>query len=107
MNQNEIIISAIIIALVTALTRFLPFLVFSRKKTPVLVEKLGRLLPCAIMGLLVVYCLREVSFSVPGEWLPAAISVAVVCGVYLWRKNTLAGIISGTVCYMILVQNIF
>ncbi len=97
-----------VITLVTALTRFLPFAVFGRgRKTPPLVEKLGRLLPYSIMGMLVVYCLKGTSFSSLGGFVPALISIFVVTGVYLWRKNTLLSIVAGTVTYMILVQIVF
>lgn len=97
-----------VITLVTALTRFLPFAVFGRgRKTPPLVEKLGRLLPYSIMGMLVVYCLKGTSFSSLGGFVPALISIFVVTGVYLWRKNTLLSIVAGTVSYMILVQIVF
>ena len=108
MTNNTIWLSAAVIALVTALTRFLPFALFSKEsKTPKLVEKLGRVLPYAIMGMLVVYCLKSTSFSSVEQWLPALISVVVVAVVYLWRKNTLASIIVGTLCYMLLVQRVF
>ena len=108
MTDLHIFLTLAVIALVTAITRFLPFVIFTGgKKTPRLVEKLGRLLPFAIMGMLVVYCLRSVSFADMGTWFPALLSVIVVSAVYVWRKNTLASIIAGTVCYMILVQKFF
>ena len=101
-------ITIAVIVLVTALTRFLPFFLFGRgKKTPPLVEKLGRLLPFAIMGMLLIYCLKGTTFTSLEGWLPALISIGAVTGVYLWRKNTLAAIIVGTICYMILVQSVF
>ncbi len=97
-----------VIALVTALTRFLPFLVFrGDKKTPRLVEKLGRVLPYAIMGMLVVYCLRGISFTSFSGFLPMLIGCAVVTALHLWRRNTLLSIIGGTVSYMLLVQLVF
>lgn len=108
MNNGEIWLTVAVIALVTAFTRFLPFAVFgSGKKTPKLVEKLGGVLPYAIMGMLVVYCMKSTSFGELAMWLPAVISIVVVGVVYLWRKNTLASIITGTLCYMILVQKVF
>ena len=97
-----------VIALVTAITRFLPFAVFGRgRKTPPLVEKLGRLLPYAIMGMLVVYCLKGTTFTSLEGFVPALISIGVVTGVYLWRKNTLLSIVAGTISYMLLVQLFF
>ena len=97
-----------VIALVTAALRFLPFLLFSgKKKTPKLIEKLGRVLPYAIMGMLVVYCLKGVHFTDVGGYLPPLIGCLVVGVSYVWRRNTLVSIVLGTVCYMLLVQLVF
>ncbi len=108
MNDTQALIAIAIIAAVTALTRFLPFLIFDNgKKTPRLVEKLGRLLPPAVMGMLVVYCLKDVSFTALSGFMPALISCAVTAALYLWRRNTLLAILVGTVCNMLLVQLVF
>ncbi len=97
-----------VIALVTALIRFLPFVLFNdKRKTPKVIEKLGKLLPYAIMGMLVVYCLKGVSFTSLSGVLPSVIACLVVGVLYVWRRNTLISIIAGTVCYMILVQVVF
>ncbi len=97
-----------VIALVTALLRFLPFALFNdKRRVPKIIDKLGRLLPYAIMGMLVVYCLRGVSFRSISGFLPELISCVVVGALYVWRRNTLLSIILGTVCYMILVQAVF
>ncbi|MBQ7337941.1 MAG: AzlD domain-containing protein [Clostridia bacterium] len=97
-----------VIALVTALIRFLPFLIFrGDKKTPKLIEKLGRILPYAIMGMLVVYCLKGISFTDVSGFLPSLIACAVVALLHLWRRNTLISIIAGTLSYMLLVQLVF
>ncbi|MBQ7288921.1 MAG: AzlD domain-containing protein [Clostridia bacterium] len=95
-------------ALVTAALRFLPFIVFNEnRKTPKWIEKLGRLLPFAVMGMLVVYCLKDVHFASVSGFLPALIACLVVGIFYVWKRNTLISIVSGTVCYMILVQTVF
>ena len=97
-----------VIALVTAVTRFLPFVIWSsNRKTPALIEKLGRSLPYAIMGMLVVYCLKSVSFAEISGFLPEFISCIAVGILYVWKRNTLISIISGTACYMLLVQKVF
>ena len=97
-----------VIALVTALLRFLPFLVFDRgRKTPKLLEKMGRILPYAIMGMLVVYCLKSISFTGISGFLPELIACVVTGALYIWRRNTLLSILCGTVCYMLLVQLVF
>ena len=97
-----------VIALVTALLRFLPFLIFNgKRKTPKIIEKLGAALPYAIMGMLVVYCLKDLNFTHLSSWLPELIGCAVVGGLYVWKRNTLLSILCGTVCYMLLVQFVF
>ena len=97
-----------VIAAVTALTRFLPFIVFrGDKKTPAWIERLGRSLPYAMMGMLVVYCLKDVSFTALEGFAPAALACAVVTLLHLWRRSTLLSIIGGTLTYMLLVQFVF
>ena len=97
-----------VIALVTALIRFLPFIVFNgSRKTPKIIEKLGKILPYAIMGMLVVYCLKDTSFESVSGYLPALISSLLVGLLYVWKRNTLISIICGTVCYMLFVQMVF
>lgn len=92
-----------VIALVTAALRFLPFLVF-RKKTPEPVLYLGRVLPFAIMAMLVVYCLKDVSFIAAPYGIPAALSVILVVLLHKWKHNTLLSILGGTVVYMLLMR---
>lgn len=97
-----------VVALVTLLLRALPFLIFRReRKTPELVLRLGRMIPFAAVGMLSVYCLKDLSFSSFSGWLPELLAVAVVTGLHLWRKNTLLSMIGGTACYMLLVQFVF
>ena len=106
--SKELYVFLAVAAAVTALLRFLPFAVFSEKrKPPRILTYLGRVLPAAVMAMLVVFCLRGTGFSSPAEYLPGLISVAVTAGLYIPTKNTLLGIIGGTVCYMLLVQFVF
>lgn len=108
MNDGYLWASVAVIALVTAGLRFLPFVIFNGKRqTPKIIEKLGRLLPYAIMGMLVVYCLKDTSFTQISGFLPALIACGVVGVLYVWKRNTLLSIIVGTVCYMVLVQMVF
>ena len=104
---HSLIIVAMV-ALATQITRWTPFLLFSGdKKLPKVVEDLGRLLPPAMMGLLLVYSLRNVSFASAGQWLPECIAIAVTAGLHLWRRNSLLSIAGGTITYMLLVQVVF
>ena len=95
-------------ALVTIALRFLPFLIFGEnRKTPPLVAYLGRVLPYAIMGMLVVYCLKDMDLSAAPFGIPEFLGCAVVALLHFWKRNTPLSIGAGTVCYMILVQYVF
>ena len=97
-----------VVALVTIGLRFLPFAIFSgNKSVPPFVAYLGRVLPYAIMGMLVVYCLRNTHIATAPHGLPEMISCALVAALHLWKRNTLISIAGGTVCYMLLVQFVF
>lgn len=97
-----------VIASVTALLRFLPFVIFSdNRKIPKTIEKLSKILPYAIMGMLVVYCLKGISFGSVSRFVPVLIACVVVGVLYVWKRNTLISIICGTLCYMVLVQVVF
>lgn len=103
--------SALIIAvagLVTVALRFLPFLIFGGKReTPAYISYLGRVLPSAIMAMLVVYCLRNISFAAAPHGLPELIACIVVVLLHVWRRNSIISILGGTACYMLLVQLVF
>ena len=104
MTEQKAVLAVVIMAGVTVLLRYLPFLIFNRRSTPRVVARLGRVLPCAIMGMLVVYCLRSVSFGSLTGWMPALAASASTVGLHLWRRNTLISIIGGTAVYMILIR---
>ena len=102
------VLMVVIITLVTMATRFLPFLLFQdQKKTPPVITYLGHVLPFAIMGMLVVYCLKDVSFLRPPFGMPELIGCATVAALHVWKRNTLLSIGAGTVCYMLLIRFIF
>ncbi|MEE1066832.1 MAG: AzlD domain-containing protein [Acutalibacteraceae bacterium] len=108
MTDKHYWISLAIMVFVTALLRFLPFMVFGgKRKTPAIIEKLGRTLPFAVMGMLVIYCLKDVSFTAVSGFLPQLIGCLVTGLLYVWKKNTLLSILVGTVSYMLLVQFVF
>ena len=95
-------------ALVTVALRFLPFLIFGEKReTPAIITYLGKVLPFAIMGMLVVYCLKDVTLTAAPFGIPEAIGCMVVALLHIWKRNTLLSIGAGTVCYMLLVQLVF
>ncbi|MBR5546375.1 MAG: branched-chain amino acid transporter permease [Clostridia bacterium] len=108
MNNLHSALIVAVVALVTIGLRFLPFAIFSGSKpVPPFVAYLGKVLPYAIMGMLVVYCLRNVSITAAPHGLPELISCALVTALHLWKRNTLISIVGGTACYMLLVQLAF
>ncbi len=108
MTLTEQIITIGVVVLGTMLTRFLPFLVFpAGKPTPDYIKYLGRVLPAAVFGMLVVYCLKNVSFLTGSHGLPELIAIAVVVALHSWKRQMLLSIAGGTVCYMLLVQMVF
>ncbi len=111
MTRNAIVI--FIIALATALCRFLPFMIFiSDKKTPDFIAYLGKALPFAIMGMLVVYCLRSVDFAghtagtrlLTSHGFPEIISILVIMLIHRLKRNSILSILSGTICYVLIVN---
>ena len=104
--QSLVII--LMVALATQITRWTPFLLFSgERKLPRVVEDLGKLLPPAMMGLLVVYSLRSTDLLGGSHGMPEAIAVAATALLHLWKRNTLVSILAGTAVYMLLVQLVF
>lgn len=101
-NMHALLLT-VVIALVTAALRFLPFAVF-RNKTPEPILYLGRVLPFAIMAMLVVYCLKDVSFVAAPYGIPAVLSVLLVVLLHKWKHNTLLSILGGTLLYMLLIR---
>lgn len=107
MTTAQSILTILAVVLATMLTRFLPFLIFPEGRTPpAAVTYLGTVLPYAVIGLLVIYCLKDAVFT---SWhgLPELISIAFIVVLHKWRKNTLLSIAAGTILYMVLVQNFF
>lgn len=105
--RNPVLLIAVV-AVVTALLRFLPFWVFGENRTtPQWLLRMGRLLPYAIMGMLVVYCLKDVTLTTAPFGLPEFLGCAIVAGLHIWKRNTLLSIGGGTLCYMLLIQLVF
>lgn len=108
MNNLHSLLLIAVISLVTILLRFLPFWVFgSNGKTPPYINYLGKVLPYAIMGMLVVFCMKNVSLTSFPFGLPELIASAAVVLLHVWRRNTLISIVGGTALYMVLVQLVF
>lgn len=104
--QALITIGAVVLG--TMVTRFLPFLIFpASKPTPKYIQYLGKVLPFSVIGLLVIYCFKNVSVLAYPHGLPELLAIAVTAALHLWKKNMLLSIAGGTVCYMLLVQLVF
>ena len=108
LTTRQSLIIILVISFVTLLTRAVPFIFFpSKKKTPEFLAYLSGTLPLAVIGMLVIYCLKGTSVISYPFGLPELLSVAAVAAVHLWKKNTLLSIGGGTVIYMLLVQFVF
>ncbi len=100
--MNAAILIAVM-AITTMALRFLPFLIFGRN-TPGYISYLGKVLPQAIIGLLVVYCLKDVDFMKSPYGIPEIIAGIFTAGIQIWKRNPVVSILSGTVIYMVLIR---
>ncbi len=108
MTELQLIITIAMVVLGTMLTRFTPFLVFpAGKDTPKYVQYLGKALPGAALGMLVIYCFKDVDPLARAHGLPELIALAVIVGLHLWKRNMLLSIAAGTAAYMLLVTFVF
>ena len=109
MSNIQFILTIAVCAAATMLTRFLPFLVFGSRggRVPEVVEYLGHVLPAAIFGMLIVYCLKGVTPFAGSHGIPEAMAIAATIALHKWKHQTLVSIAGGTVCYVLLVQLVF
>lgn len=108
MTLTQQIITIGMVVLGTMITRFLPFIVFpAGKPTPKYIQYLGKVLPGAVFGMLVIYCLKNVSILGGTHGIPEAISIILVICLHLYKRQMLLSIAGGTICYMLLVQFVF
>ena len=109
MSDLQFILTIAVCAAATMLTRFLPFLVFGSRggRVPEVVEYLGHVLPAAIFGMLIVYCLKGVTPFAGSHGIPEAMAIAATIALHRWKHQTLVSIAGGTVCYVLLVQLVF
>lgn len=108
LSAPETLASIAVMAAVTFLTRALPFLLFDRgDHPPRIVLYLGQVLPPAVIAMLIIYCLKGVSFAAPAGWVPALVAGLSAVALHLWKHNDLLSIFGATALYMLLVQVIF
>jgi branched-subunit amino acid transport protein AzlD len=107
-DYRHAMIIMIVMGLMTLATRILPVLIFGRsEKVPDFILYLGKVVPFTAMGLLIVYCLRDVSVFRGLHAIPEILALAVVAVSYLWKKNSILSVVAGTIVYMFLVQKVF
>ena len=108
MTFTQQLITILMVILGTMLTRFLPFLIFpANKLTPAYIRYLGKVLPAAVFGMLVIYCLKNVSLFSGSHGIPELLSILLVVLLHLWKRQMLLSIAGGTICYMLLMQLVF
>lgn len=108
LSFGESVLIIVVIAVITFGLRAAPFILFRRTGTiPTVITYLGNVLPPAVIGMLIVYCLRNVSVMDAPFGIPELIAVVTVAALHLWRKNSLLSILGGTACYMALIQVVF
>jgi len=108
MNENLIIaVTIFTVAVMTWITRGLPYLLFNKKNPPQIITYLGTVLPASIMVILVIYCLRDTHFTAYPHGAAELISVFLIVVMQFWRKNLIISVFVGTVCYMLLIRTVF
>lgn len=108
MSNTQLILMIAVAGACTFATRLFPFALFGGKKeVPKFIKYLGNVLPVAILGILIVYCLRNFEKGSINYILPQIIAVALTAGIHLWKKNTLLSIAVGTIGYMLLIHFVF
>ena len=105
MSEGQALLTVLICAAVTALTRAVSFLLFpAGREAPRFITWLSRLLPRAVMAMLMIYCLKDVSFSAASGFLPPLLAVAATATVHLWKRQMMLSIVGGTAVYMLLIR---
>lgn len=105
-NVSHALVLIAVMAAITMMLRFLPFFLFSGK-TPKVILYLGNVLPYSIMAMLIVYCLKDINLTGTSHGIPEFVAVLLVVILHKWKHNMLLSILSGTICYMLLVQMVF
>ncbi|MCQ2105842.1 MAG: branched-chain amino acid transporter permease [Fibrobacter sp.] len=105
MTSQQQIITIVILAVITFMTRALPFLIFpAGKPTPKYIQYLGKALPLSVFGMLVVYCLKDVQWLEGSHGIPEILGIAAVVLMHLWRRQLFLSMAVGTAIYMILIR---
>ena len=104
MSTIQTIITLLVIALATQITRFLPFIIFRKQeKSSPFISYLATVLPLTVLGILVVYCLKDLTFSQPQKIINNILAITIIVVLHLWKRKVLLSILAGTLCYIILI----
>ena len=107
-DTTHSLLLVLVMAVFTALTRFLPFIAFPEgRKKPKVIIYLGKVLPYSLIGMLVIYCFKNVSVISAPFGIPEILAAVLVALLHIWKRNTLISVFSGVIFYLILVQFIF
>lgn len=105
MSNTQMLWTVMIMALAVQLTRWMPFIFFKNSdRLPSAVSYLGKVIPAAMMGMLVIYCYKDYDFASVTSALPAILAGLACAGIHLWKRNTILSIAAGTAIYMILIR---
>lgn len=108
MTHKQMLLTVLVVMLGMMFTRFLVFFIFPpSKEPPQFVNYLGKVLPAAAIGLLVIYALKEVKLTKAPFAIPEFLAILVIVLIHKWRRNSLLSIATGTIVYMVLIQGVF
>lgn len=108
MNTMQTILIIFTAAFFTFITRAFPFILFSKtEQPPAIISYLGKILPAAVIAILIIYCMKTINFQSLSSFVPQLIASFIVVLLHLWKRNNLISIGMGTVCYMVMVQFVF
>ena len=105
MTAVQIFITIAVVVFGTVITRSISFIIFpANRETPPFITYLGKVLPSAVMGMLVIYCYKSIDFNLGTHGIPEILAGLIVAGLQFWKKNMLISICAGTVLYMVLIR---
>lgn len=107
LSTSQMLITVLVAGAVTFATRLIPFAAFGKREVPKIVKYLGDIMPPAIIGILIIYCIKDGYTFDMNTLAPQLIAIALTVIVHLWKRNTLISISVGTVSYMLIIHYVF
>lgn len=107
LTASKMIITILVAGICTFATRVIPFAAFGNRRVPEIIKYLGKILPPAIIGVLIIYCIKDGYNLELNTLLPQILGIAITAGIHLWRRNVLLSISVGTISYMLMIHYIF